>query len=436
MLSGQSPLRQRQEDNVVTASSEDTGPPPHGWLLARLGDVASLRNQQVTPEDGDTRPYVALENIISGGSLNGYGKAGDSVSNKTTFRKGDTLYGKLRPNLRKVVRVDFNGVCSTDILAVFPNGPMDGLFLSHLLQSDPLHEHAMRGVAGTKMPRTSWNHLREFSFVCPPLPEQQAIAAVLDAIDGAIERTEAVIAATERLRDALLHELLTRGVPGWHSEWKEAPGLGTIPACWDVVRLGDKIEDGPTNGVYKPESEYGSGTCIIRIDDFIPGSLVSTQDFKRILVTEEERSRYQVSKDDILINRVNSLSHIAKSVLIPQLSESTLFESNMIKLRMCSDVLPKFAAYVLLSRNCRQYFMTRAKKAVQQASINQQDVAEMPLSFPTFEEQQAIAAALDGVDTAIEQARQEWDGLQLLKASAADALLTGRVRVGGTSQWN
>ena len=148
MLSGQSPLRQRQEDNVVTASSEDTGTHPHGWLLARLGDVASLRNQQVTPEDGDTSPYVALENIISGGSLNGYGKAGDSVSNKTTFRKGDTLYGKLRPNLRKVIRVDFNGVCSTDILAVFPNGPMDGLFLSHLLQSDPLHEHAMRGSSG------------------------------------------------------------------------------------------------------------------------------------------------------------------------------------------------------------------------------------------------------------------------------------------------
>ena len=82
---------------------------------------------------------------------------------------------------------------------------------------------------------------------------------MLDSIDEAIERTEEVIAATERLRDALLHELLTRGVPGQHSEWKEAPGIGTIPACWDVVRLGD-VEDGPTNGSLKPESEYGTGT--------------------------------------------------------------------------------------------------------------------------------------------------------------------------------
>ena len=48
----------------------------------------------------------------------------------------------------------------------------------------------------------------------PPLAEQRRIAAVLDAIDDAIERSEAVIAATEELRRSLLHELLSRGVPG------------------------------------------------------------------------------------------------------------------------------------------------------------------------------------------------------------------------------
>ena len=84
--------------------------------------------------------------------------------------------------------------------------------------------------------------LRNLPILLPPLPEQQAIAAVLDSIDDAIERTEAVIAATEQLRDSLLHQLLTRGVPGWHTEWKDVPGLGTIPANWEVVRLGEVYE--------------------------------------------------------------------------------------------------------------------------------------------------------------------------------------------------
>ena len=77
----------------------------------------------------------------------------------------------------------------------------------------------------------------------PPLSEQRAIAAVLGLHRrGHRTLTEAVIAATEHLRDALLHELLTRGVPGWHTEWKEVTGIGTMPADWEVVRLGDVAE--------------------------------------------------------------------------------------------------------------------------------------------------------------------------------------------------
>ncbi len=37
---------------------------------------------------------------------------------------------------------------------------------------------------------------------------------------------------------------------------------------------------------------------------------------------------------------------------------------------------------------------------------------------------------LDGVDDAIKRANEERSGLQSLKASASDALLSGRVRVG------
>ena len=173
--------------------------------------------------------------------MNGYGRAGESISNKTLFRRGDTLYGKLRPNLRKVIRAEFDGVCSTDILAIFGGGEVDSSFLSHLLRGDLAYEYAMRGVGGTKMPRTSWTHLRSLPILLPPLPEQRDIATVLDSIDEAIEGTEAVIATTERLRDALLHQLLTHGVPGWHSEWKDVPGIGTIPACWEVVRLGEGV---------------------------------------------------------------------------------------------------------------------------------------------------------------------------------------------------
>lgn len=138
-----------------------------GWRVVRLGEVSAVRRKQVKPYEGDSRPFVGLENMSSGGTLNGHSRANQSISNKTVFFEGDTLYGKLWPNLRKVVRADFDGVCSTDILAICGNERLTGNCLNHLVRSDLLYNHAKRGVTGTRMPSTSWTHLRNFRFHSP-----------------------------------------------------------------------------------------------------------------------------------------------------------------------------------------------------------------------------------------------------------------------------
>ena len=304
---------------------------------------------------------------------------------------------------------------------------IDPLWLFYCILS--MRPELARRASGSTFLEVSRGSVRSIPILLPPLSEQRAIAAVLDSIDEAIERTEAVIAATERLRESLLHELLTRGVPGWHTEWKEVRGLGTIPAGWEVVRLGDRIEEGPTNGIYKPESEYGSGTWLIRIDDFAPGALLRLNGFNRIRISEQELYHYGIRKGDILINRVNSLSHIGKSVLMPKLGETAVFESNMMKLRMRRDIHPEFVALVLLSKASRRYFVSRAKKVVQQASINQQDVSQLPLPLPTRREQAIIAEVAIALRDWIGRNRKALLKLKALKTSVADALLTGRLRV-------
>ena len=54
---------------------------------------------------------------------------------------------------------------------------------------------------------------------------------------------------------------------------------------------------------------------------------------------------------------------------------------------------------------------------------------QLPIPLPSLPEQRAISGLLNGVDATIAEAKRERDGLQFLKESAADALLTGRVRV-------
>ena len=70
----------------------------------------------------------------------------------------------------------------------------------------------------------------------------QRIAAVLDTVDEAIAKTEAVIAKLKQVRAGLLHDLLTRGLdehgqlrdPIAHPEqFKDSP-LGRIPREWEA----------------------------------------------------------------------------------------------------------------------------------------------------------------------------------------------------------
>ena len=389
-------------------------PIPKGWRLVPLGEVTTLQRGADLPIQDRIPGSVPVYG--SNGVLGTHGHALHSGPGVITGRSGSigAVYFSLGAywplNTTLYVR-DFHG-----------NSERFAYYLLSWLQLE-------RFAASTGVPSLNRNFVHPYPVAVPPLSEQRAIAAVLDSIDDAIERTDAVIAATEQLRGSLLHQLLTRGVPGWHTAWKDVTGLGTMPADWEVVRLGERIEEGPTNGIYKPESEYGSGVNLIRIGDFTFGQFVNFGAFQRIRATEEEIRRYQIREGDVIINRVNSLSHIGKSVLIPEVKEPTLFESNMMKIRFDRGLDLRFGAMVLLSDNTRRYFNAMAKKAVQQASINQQDVSELPVPLPPLAEQQAIAGLLDGVETTVAAANREREGFQSLKDSTADALLMGRVRV-------
>ena len=129
---------------------------------------------------------------------------------------------------------------SQDITCLVTNGRVDAEYLCRSLVR--LAPSLQRKSRGTTIQGITREDVTSLPILLPPLPEQRAIAGVLDSIDDAIERTEAVIAAIEHLRDALLHELLNCGVPGWHTEWKDVPGVGTMPASWEVVKLGEVAE--------------------------------------------------------------------------------------------------------------------------------------------------------------------------------------------------
>ncbi|MCI0419788.1 MAG: restriction endonuclease subunit S, partial [Acidobacteria bacterium] len=298
----------------------------------RLGEVSSLRTEAIQPAQNPSVRYVGLEHIDSGNpSLTRWGTASEVSSSKSKFYAGDVLYGKLRPYLDKAALAKFDGICSTDILVLKSSEILSSQFLAFLAHTQAFVEYAVKATRGVNHPRTSWSSLASFQFSLPPLPEQRAIAHALRTMQSAIEARRREIALERERKAALMQHLFTRGTRGEPTEQTE---IGEMPESWKVVKLGNLIIDGPQNGLYKPLELYGEGTPIVRINDFDNDGKFVSLEFQRVRLSPEESGRYYLGEGDILINRVNSLSHLGKSALVPQLPEKTVFESNMMRLHV------------------------------------------------------------------------------------------------------
>src|SRR5439155_12853063 len=93
---------------------------------------------------------------------------------------------------------------------------------------------------GSTVRGISTDDLLALSVQYPDNPKQSRIAAVLDTVDEAIAKMEAVIAKLKQVRAGLLHDLLTSGLdahgqlrdPVVHPQQFQDSPLGQIPREW------------------------------------------------------------------------------------------------------------------------------------------------------------------------------------------------------------
>ena len=278
-----------------------------------------------------------------------------------------------------------------------------------------------RLTQGSTFPAISSGELRNLSILLPPTPEQRSIAAVLDSIDEAIENTEGVIITTEQLRDSLLHQLLTHGVPGWHTEWKEVPGLGMTPGDWDVVRLGEVTEINRLNW------DPSEGSPILYLDLTAvtsPGSLAPPKELTA--AHAPSRARRRVQSGDILVSTVRpNLRGFAR---VCEAQENLVASTGFAVVSPKPVVEGSFVYHHVMTTRFAMYLEGAATGQAYPA-VRPGDVADFRLPVPSLPEQQVIVWLLDSVDASIDEARKERESLQSLKDSTADALLTGRKRI-------
>ena len=402
---------------------------PEGWRLVRVGDVAEVVMGQSPPGEL-VNDWDGTDGQTSGlPFIQGNAEFGANFPNPVKWCtqplkvgvSGDILIS-VRAPVGETNRADRKLGIGRGLAAVRFNKRYQA-FGWHILNH--AKEALERVTQGSTFQAIGGGELRNLPVLLPPLPEQRAIAAVLDTIDDAIERTAAVIAATEQLRDSLLHQLLTRGVPGWHTAWKEVPGLGTMPADWDVVSLGEVYEV-QLGKMLSPKAKQGANPKPYLTNRNVRWGGFDLADLPTMDFDEREIKKFQLRQGDLMVCEGGDTGRAA---VWEEPIVDCYYQKALHRLRPKGNTeIPKFMLAVLMFYGNNGILLEYSEQT-SISHLTRERLLRMPVPNPPRTEQQGIADTLDCIEFVLIQSQEEQDRLESLKHSVADGLLTGNLRI-------
>jgi type I restriction enzyme, S subunit len=329
------------------------------------------------------------------------------ASNKTLLRGGEILFSKLnchKPRVWQVRHDDQVKVASTEFipLAEWHSGKVDKAFIAHLIGSAIFAEYmtCFQTSVTNSHRRINPNDLWQTRVPLPPLPEQQRIAAYLDAscaaIDTAVAAKRRQLDTLDTLRKAIIQRAVTRGISdhvvleSTGNAWMES-----IPRGWGLVCLKRiaEIQGGLTLG-----KQY-EGSLIerpyLRVGNVQDGHL-DLADVSVIELPASVAAGVELRPDDVLMTEGGDLDKLGRGHLWKGEIPGCLYQNHIFAVRCLRHKLkPMFLAHVTASQYGRDYFEATGKQTTNLACTNATKVGEFPIPLPPLPEQEAICAHLE-----------------------------------------
>ncbi len=419
---------------------------PAGWTWKTLGEIADVIGGG-TPKTNDSSNYEGGKiPWITPADLSGYSakyigrgeryitEKGLKDSSARMMPAGTVLFSSRAPV--GYVAIASNPVCTNQGFKSFvlKNGDVLPDYIYWWLKGNKDLAESM--ASGTTFLELSGAKAKQLPIPIAPISEQKLIVAEIEkqfsrldeavanlkrvkanlkrykaavlkaAVEGRLVETEAELARREGRKYETGVQHLQRILEARCSQWKgkgkykepfapDTTDLPELPEGWVWTSFDSLIANGPQNGIYLPKSLYGSGHPILRIDDFQQDWIRPVTALQRVRAKPADVAMYSLRKDDLVINRVNSPSHLGKVAVWATETEMPMFESNMMRVALSKNVAPLYVAAYFRSLHGRARLTKQAKWAVNQASINQQDVCTTEVPLPPFAEQQRIVAEVD-----------------------------------------
>lgn len=399
----------------------------------KISDIAETITKGTTPTTYGFQYEESGVNFVKVESLSPSGKIDKTkvafISNeanlalkRSILEKGDILFS-IAGALGRVAVVEEKDLPANtnQALAIIrlKKNEYDNKYIFYALSGPKVKKEIERVSTVGAQPNLSLQQVGNLPIPKFPYKEQRKIAAILSSVDEAIEKTEAIIKQTEKVKKGLMQQLLTKGIG--HTKFKKTE-IGEIPEDWEVLEVADvaKTTSGGTPSRNNPEYFNGSipwiktgelkEKYIYDTEEKITEEAVKNSSAKLVPKNSVIVAMYGATIGNVSINKIDATTNQACCVVIPQ-KERLNYEFLYYLLAFWKEKLIKLGA------------------GGAQPNISQQIIKNLLIPMPSLKEQIEIANILAILDKKIQNEKKKFDSLSNLKKGLMQVLLTGKVRV-------
>ena len=411
-----------------------------------LSQFATLGKSSIVPQHHPLEQfyYYSMPNFDMGKKLEVV-LGGSIESNKFLSLSDTVLIAKLNPRIPRVwlVRNDgrFRSVSSTEFVNLLPNESCDPEYLYYFLQSGDVSRRLESEAVGTTNSHVRFKPdlLLRLPVHFPDRNIQKKIARILTTLDNLIEKTEALIAKYQSIKQGMTHDLFTRGVDRsgkLRPPQEEAPHLykqsplGWIPNEWEVKCVSD-IAENITSGSRGWAAYYSkTGPIFVRIANLTREHInFRWNNIQRVSPpSNSEGNRTRLQAGDVLVSVTADLGIIA---VVPEHFEEAYINQHIALVRPREgSISPRWLGRALASKAGAEQF-ERLNDSGAKAGLNLPTVGSLLFPAPSKTEQDKITEKLDKIEENISIEQTSLAKYRNTKSGLMQDLLTGNVRVKG-----
>lgn len=311
-------------------------------------------------------------------------------------------------------------------------------FLRFVFSSHFFKEGLISTLHGGVNKNVHAENIKEQFIAIPSSGEQKAIARYLDhktvAIDTLITKKQCLIQLLEEKRDALINQAVTKGLnPNVPMKDSGISWIGEIPMHWKVLRL--KFITEVRSGVAKGRDLKDKNIIelpYLRVANVQDGYL-DLSDISNIAIEVSEERRFLLCKGDILMNEGGDDDKLGRGAVWEGQIEPCIHQNHVFAVRPFKDINSYWINLTTQASYLKHFFLTKAKRTTNLASISSSSLKESPIIFPPIKEQEEILAK---VQKDLEQIQKIYrtiiiqiEKLQEYRQSLITAAVTGKIDI-------